>query len=345
MKKDNVDRKLVAILVADVVGYSRLMGKDETATLLALQEHQFALINPLIGQHKGRIVKLMGDGILVEFPSVIEAVECAIDIQNGMIRRNNDVTNDHRILFRIGINIGEVITDGDDIYGDGVNIAARLQERAKPNGICISSIVHDQIDGKVEHHFSDAGAQQFKNISKAIRTYQYNPDPLEETVDVAFRPFIDMPLKKKPTTTGGCLCGNVRYEITGEPLGSMLCHCRICQRFSGAPILEGTTFLAKEFKFTKGNPKFYKSSKIAERGFCADCGAPLVYKGTIGYWEDWIVVTTGNLDDPWNYPPSYHLGIESSLPWLKVHDDLPRTSCKDSPSLVEAYNFVGQKVP
>jgi adenylate cyclase len=132
--KGNIDRRLAAILMADVVSYSRLMGDHETETLQSLQEHQFALINPMIGQHHGRVVKLMGDGMLVEYHSVTEAVECAVAIQRGMKARNTNVAEDRQIRFRIGINVGDVIIDGEDIYGDGINIASCLQELAEPDG-------------------------------------------------------------------------------------------------------------------------------------------------------------------------------------------------------------------
>ncbi|MGI9352315.1 MAG: GFA family protein [Rhizobiaceae bacterium] len=345
MTVDQHERRLAAILVADVVGYSRLMGENETATLQAMDEHRFAVVNPTVGQFHGRIVKLMGDGILVEFPSVVEAVECAVAIQRGMISRNDGIEENRQIRFRIGINLGDILTDGDDIHGDGVNIAARLQEQAEPDGVCISSTVFNHIDGKIDHSFSDAGAHQFKNIASAIRIYKCVPGASTKSVQVAFRPFIDLPVDEKPLATGGCMCGKVRYEVAGKTLGSMLCHCRMCQRFSGAPILEGTTFPKDTFRFTKGEPKIYQSSKIAERGFCGDCGTPMIFRGIVKYWTDWIVITTGSLDEPWRFPPTYHLGIESSLPWLNVIDDLPRTECKDSPSLVEAYKSVGQEVP
>ena len=343
--KVSTERKLAAILIADVVGYSRLMGEDETATLYAMNGHRLALINPTIGQYHGRIVKLMGDGILVEFRSVVEAVQCALAIQDGMLVRNADVPEKRQITFRIGINLGDILSDGDDVYGDGVNIAARLEGQAEPNGICISNTVFGHLDDDVAHKFVDAGAHEFKNIAKAIRVYQHNPAATAKEVKVAFRPFIDMPVEEEALATGGCLCGNVRYKVTGKTLGSMLCHCSMCQRFSGAPMLEGTTFPADAFSLTRGEPKIYRSSAIAERGFCADCGSPILYRGINGDWTNWIVVTTGSFDEPWKFPPTYHLGTESSLPWLNVVDDLPRTMCKDSPSLIEAYKMVGEEVP
>ena len=345
MAQDKFERRMAAILVADVVGYSRLMGEDQAATLHAMQEHRFALIDPTIGQHHGRIVKLMGDGILVEFQSVVDAVECAVSIQRGMISRNAGVPEDRQIRFRIGVNLGDVLIEDGDIYGDSVNIAARLQEIAEPNGVCVSSSVFGHIEGEIDHTFADMGAHQFKNIAKAIRVYQHRPDSSVKPIESAFRPFIDMPVERQPLVTGGCLCGNVRYEVTEKALGSMLCHCRMCQKFSGAPILGGTTFETEALRFTKGGPKFYQSSKIAERGFCGDCGTALVYRGLIGVWPKWIMIFTASLDEPEKFPPTYHLGIESSMPWLDIHDDLPRTMCKDSPSLIDAYRSVGQEVP
>lgn len=322
-----------------------MMGEDEAATLLALQEHRFALIDPTIGQHHGRIVKLMGDGILVEFQSVHDAVGCAIAIQRGMVSRNAGVPEDRQIRFRIGVNLGDVLIEDADIYGDGVNIAARLQEIAEPNGVCISSSVFGHIDGEIDRTFRDIGAHKFKNIAKPIRVYHYSPDLAAQPTHTAFRPFIDIQVEERALVTGGCLCGDVRYEATGKALGSMLCHCRMCQKFSGAPIIGGTTFLTEALHFTKGGPKFYQSSGIAERGFCGDCGTALVYRGKIGVWTKWIMVFTASLDNPEKFPPTYHLGIESTMPWLDIRDDLPRTMCKDSPSLIDAYKSVGQEVP
>lgn len=345
MAHDEIERRLAAILVADVVGYSRLMGEDETATLHALQQHRFALIDPTIGQYHGRIVKLMGDGLLVEFRSVAEAVGCAVSIQRGMLSRNAGITEKRQIRFRIGVNLGDVLIEDGDVYGDGVNIAARLQEAAEPYGVCISGSVFSHIEGEIDHKFPDMGAHRFKNIIKPIRVYQHNPDHSVSPTKTAFRPFVDMPVEPRTIVTGGCLCGNVRYELTDSALGSMLCHCRMCQKFSGAPILGGTTFQTEALRFTKGHPKFYQSSKIAERGFCGDCGTALLYRGLIGIWTKWIMVFTASLDEPEDFPPTYHLGIESTMPWLDIHDDLPRTMCKDSPSLIDAYHAVGQEVP
>ena len=168
-------RRLAAILVADVVGYSRLMGNDEAGTLAALKAHRADLFDPMVDAHNGRIVKLMGDGTLVEFASVVDAVQCAEELQREMIERNAGVPEDRRIELRIGINLGDVILDGDDIYGDGVNVAARLEPLATPGGICISGTVHDAIGNKLAAGFTFMGEQEVKNISKPIRAYQGSP--------------------------------------------------------------------------------------------------------------------------------------------------------------------------
>ncbi len=142
-----MQRRLVAILAADVVGYSRLMGEDEAGTLAALKSHREDLIEPKIAEHEGRVVKLMGDGILAEFGSVFAAVQSAVEIQQAMAERNGDVPAERRIDFRVGINLGDVIVEGDDIYGDGVNIAARLEGLAEPGGICVAQNVYNQVKG------------------------------------------------------------------------------------------------------------------------------------------------------------------------------------------------------
>jgi class 3 adenylate cyclase len=164
-------RRLAAILAADVAGYSRMMGADEEGTLERLKAHRRELIDSKITEHRGRIVKTTGDGMLVEFASVVDAVRCAIEIQRAMIDRNADLPGDSRITFRIGINLGDVIIDGDDIYGDGVNIAARLEGLAEPGGVCISRVVRDQIRDKLPYPFGDMGEQSVKNIARPVRAY------------------------------------------------------------------------------------------------------------------------------------------------------------------------------
>ena len=166
-----MSRRLAAILTGDVAGYSRLMGADEERTHERLKAHRRQLVDPKIKEHHGRIVKTTGDGMLVEFSSVVDAVRCAVEIQLGMVDRNAEISEDKRITFRIGVNLGDVIIDGDDIYGDGVNIAARLEALAEPGGICISRTVRDQIRDKLPYAFADMGEQSVKNIARPLRTY------------------------------------------------------------------------------------------------------------------------------------------------------------------------------
>jgi adenylate cyclase len=174
-----VERRLAAILAADVVGYSRLMGLDDEATLRDLKAHRRALIDPKLTEHRGRMVKETGDGALVEFASVVDAVRCAVEIQRGMTERNSDAPSERRIEFRIGINIGDVIIDGDDIFGDGVNVAARLEALAEPGGICVSRVVFDQVQDKLSFGFEDLGDQSVKNIARPVRVYRVSANPDE----------------------------------------------------------------------------------------------------------------------------------------------------------------------
>ena len=166
-----MERRLSAIMAADVVGYSRLMGANEVGTLTALKEHRAGLVDPAIAEHQGRIVKLTGDGMLVEFPSVVSAVECAAEIQNEMRARNMDVPTERRIEFRIGINLGDVIVDEDDIFGEGVNVASRLEGVAKPGGVAVSSAVRENIGNKLDLVFEDMGEHDLKNIGYPVRVF------------------------------------------------------------------------------------------------------------------------------------------------------------------------------
>src|SRR6516165_8089155 len=163
--------RLAAILAADVAGYSRLMGADEEGTLERLKALRRELIDPKIKEHRGRIVKTTGDGLLAEFPSVVDAVRCAAEVQRGMLDREPEVPDERRIRLRIGLNLGDVIADGDDIYGDGVNIAARLEGLAAPGGVCVSGTVRDHIGDRLPYVFEDRGEQSVKNIARSVRVY------------------------------------------------------------------------------------------------------------------------------------------------------------------------------
>jgi class 3 adenylate cyclase/pimeloyl-ACP methyl ester carboxylesterase len=180
-----MQRRLAAILAADVVGYSRLMGADEMGTLNSLKSHRRELFDCGISEHHGRIVKTTGDGMLVEFASVVDAVACAVKIQRSMVGRNAGVAAERQIVFRIGINVGDIIIDGDDIFGDGVNIAARLETLCEPGGVCISRAANDQIRDKLSMAFADLGEQAVKNISRAVGVFGLTAKDIEAIPDAA----------------------------------------------------------------------------------------------------------------------------------------------------------------
>jgi adenylate cyclase len=200
---ERVKRRLAAILAADVVGYSRLTGADEEGTIARLRALRRELIDPTIDAHGGRIVKTTGDGILIEFASVVDAVRCAVEMQRGMASRNGDVPPDKRIDFRVGIHLGDVVVEGDDLLGDGVNVAARLEAVAEPGGICVSEDAYRQVRDKVPIRFVDSGEQHFKNIARPVRVYRLTDDlshtprspaalPLPDKPSIAVLPFQNM---------------------------------------------------------------------------------------------------------------------------------------------------------
>jgi class 3 adenylate cyclase/TolB-like protein len=169
-------RRLAAILAADVAGYSRLIGADEEGTHERLKAHFAGLVEPKIGEHRGRTVKNTGDGFLAEFASIVDAVRCAAELQRGMADRNAEIPEDKRIAFRVGINLGDVIVEEHDIFGDGVNVAARLEALAKPGGICVSRVVRDQVRDKLDFAFEDMGEQSVKNIARPLRVFALRPE-------------------------------------------------------------------------------------------------------------------------------------------------------------------------
>ena len=205
MPEERLERRLTAILAGDVAGYSRMMGEDETGTLAQLQAHHSQLIAPCVAQHQGRIVKRTGDGFLAEFGSVVEAVECAAQIQRGMAARNRDVPETRQLAYRIGVHLGDVIIDQDDIYGDGVNIAARLEGAAEAGGICVSRQAYDQVEGKLPLAFRNLGLQTLKNIAKPVEAFAIDAGTLgglERRADCHSR----------QPDAGGSLCPGTRWR-------------------------------------------------------------------------------------------------------------------------------------
>ena len=182
MQREN--RRLAAIVAADIAGYARLIGQDEEGTLRALRSHRQELIDRLIDEHGGRIANTAGDSLLLEFPSTVDAMRSALAVQEGMAERNRDVEADHQIRFRIGINVGDVIAEGDDLLGDEVNVAARLQEIAEPGGICISRRAHEDVQDRLDTVFDDLGEQSLKNIARPVHVWRWraNGTPASATV-------------------------------------------------------------------------------------------------------------------------------------------------------------------
>jgi adenylate cyclase len=202
-----MERRLAAILAADMVGYSRLMAADEAGTIERQKIHRAALIDPKIAQYGGRIVKTTGDGMLVEFPSVVDAVQCAVEIQRAMPKRETEVPDDQRIRYRMGINLGDIVIEGDDILGDGVNVAARLESLSETEGLCISDVVYQNIQGKLGLDFEDLGEQALKNMERKVRAWNWSktasttagqakpspgPLPLPDKPSIAVLPFTNM---------------------------------------------------------------------------------------------------------------------------------------------------------
>jgi TolB-like protein len=201
MEQRHVERRLAAILAGDVAGYGRLMEADEEGTLAQLKAHRRELVDPKIREHHGRIIKTTGDGMLVEFVSVVDAVRCAVEVQRGMAERNTGEPPDERIEFRLGINVGDIIHDNRDVFGDGVNVAARLEALAEPGGICVSRVVHDQVRDKLDFAFEDMGEQQIKNITRPVHVWHIRvgekparstPLTLPNKPSIAVLPFVNL---------------------------------------------------------------------------------------------------------------------------------------------------------
>ncbi|MGH6933334.1 MAG: adenylate/guanylate cyclase domain-containing protein [Dongiaceae bacterium] len=201
MTEERTQRRLAAILAADIVGYSRLMEVDESGTLAALKARRREVLNPLVTKHQGRIFKMTGDGVLVEFGSAVNAVQCAVDLQQGMAMANRGQPEDRQIVLRIGVNLGDVMVEGSDLYGDGINVAARLENLADPGGICLSAMVHQNVKTKLDLAFEDLGEQRFKNIAEPVRAYRVTgtqavtvaaPELVTDKPSIAVLPFTNM---------------------------------------------------------------------------------------------------------------------------------------------------------
>ena len=273
MSEGRVERRLAAILAADVVGYSRLMGQDEAGTLARLRALRRDLIEPKVRNHKGRIVKTTGDGFLIEFTSVVEAVACAVAVQQGMTQHNDPVPRESRIEFRVGINLGDVIVEDDDIHGDGVNVAARLEALAEPGGICVSAAVHDQVQGRLEVGFEDTGEQSLKNIVRPVRVYRV----ATAMAALAPTPRSVEPIKVTPLTAPS------RFSIAVLPFASL----------SGDPaheyfadaitenLITDLSHLVKSFVISRTTALTYKGKPVDVKQIGADLNVNYVVEGSV----------------------------------------------------------------
>ncbi len=320
-------RQLAAILYADAAGYSRLTGLDEEETHRKLNAG-LDLLTEVIATHGGRKLHEAGDAILAEFQSVTAAVESAVAFQRRMASRNDRFGKDCRLEFRVGVNLGEVIHDRGDIYGDGVNLAARIEEEAPPGGICISGAVYEQVNGKIEQAFDDLGYRKVKNFAQPIRVYRASYSEKAQGSD--FLGFSSSVIDRSSLITGRCMCGEVRYESTQPVQASLYCHCRMCQRGNSAPFAAWTVFPQAAVRFPNAEPKYFKTSPFGERGFCPNCGSPMTMRYHPVEPEGVLAVYTATLDHPEDFAPTVHTGTESQMPWLDIHDELPRIRVVDS---------------
>ena len=274
MAEERVNRKLAAILAADVVGYSRLMGADEAGTLNALKRHRETVFDPAVAAHHGRIVKLIGDGTIVEFPSVVDAVNCALSIQRSAALPPDQNGAPSIIVLRIGINLGDVIIEADDIYGDGVNIAARLEPLAEPGGICISSIVNESIGNRVEVHFQDGGEIGVKNIERPIRVFRWHPG-MSAQPDLAAAATLQPAAHPEPKAATASIAILPFTNMSGDPEQEYFSDGISEDIITDLSKIAGLTVIARNSSFT------YKGRAVDVRTIGRELGVASVLEGSI----------------------------------------------------------------
>ncbi len=278
-----MQRRLAAILAADVVGYSRLMGDDETGTLDALKSLRKDLVAPEIAKRNGRVVKLMGDGLLAEFGSVVEAVECAAAIQTGMLDRNEGIPPERQIVLRIGINLGDVIVEGSDIYGDGVNVAARLEGLAEPGGICISDTVHQNVKAKLDLAFDDLGVQQVKNIAEPIHVHRI----VQDVSEIASPSVVAQPLSLPDKPSIAVLpFDNMSNDPEQEHISDGVCE----------DIITALSKISKLFVVARNSTFTYKGRAVDVRQVGREQGVRYVLEGSVRRSGDRLRITAQLID-------------------------------------------------
>lgn len=278
MAEDRVERRLAAILTGDVVGYSRMMGADEEGTLAQLNTHRREFLEPKIAEHRGRIVKRTGDGILIEFASAVNATQCAVEIQRGMVERNAPIPKDERIELRIGIHIGDVIIEDGDIFGDGVNIAARLEAIAQPGEICISDDAYRQIRGKLDDDFHDAGEQELKNIARPVRVYR-------SKLGGGGREVLALALPEKPS-----IAVLPFQNLSGDPEQEYFADGMVEDIITGLSRIKWLFVIARNSTFT------YKGRMVDVKQVGQELGVRYVLKGSVRKAADRVRIT-GQLID------------------------------------------------
>ena len=288
MAEDRVDRRLAAIFAADIAGYSRLMASDEEGTLRQLKAHRKQLIDPKITEHRGRIVKTTGDGALVEFVSVVDAVRCAVDIQRGMSQRNTDVPADRRIQFRIGINVGDIIIDGDDIFGDGVNVAARLEALADPGGILVSSIVHDHVRDKLSFGFEDMGEHTVKNIARPISVHRVSLT--EATPPTAVKSATASAKTEPSTVTRPSIAVLPFANMSGDPEQEYFADGISEEIITGLSRLRWLFVIARNSSFT------YKGKAVDIKRVARELGVRYVLEGSVRKGGNRVRITAQLID-------------------------------------------------
>lgn len=336
-----MERRLAAILAVDIVGFAGRVARDESGTLEAVERLKHDVIGMQTAAHRGRLFKSMGDGVLAEFSSTLEAVSCAVGIQKAATMLARQTQNEDPLVLRIGVSLGDVVVQGDDLLGEGVNTAARLEAMAEPGGIALSQDVMAQIRCKIDLALEDCGHRRVKDTDSPIHVYMTRAKPGNTGGFFDF----DEDALRKTLKTGGCLCGAIRFEINAPAISTGYCHCRFCQKFTGSAMSTWTAFPASAVRFLTEKPRYFASSPIAERGFCPTCGSSLTYKLVQPRPTAFLVIFTPSLDDPHAHAPAIHSGTESQMPWFDVLDDLPRTHSGESRVLQEAWSSVGLPDP
>ena len=336
-----MEHKLAAIMAADIVGFAGLVSRNESRTLERLERLKRDIIRTQVEAHRGRVFKSMGDGFLAEFSSTQEALKCAIGIQRASALEARGSNQEEPLLLRVGVSLGDVVVEGDDLLGDGVNIAARLEAMAEPGGIAVSAEVMAHTRGRIDLPLEDCGHKRLKSTDEPIHVYMTRSQPGQTGGFLD----IDEEALQKRLIKGSCLCGNISFEIDAPPITTGYCHCRICQKFTGSAMSAWTAFPRSAVRFLGEEPRYFASTPIAERGFCPTCGASLTYKLVQPREAAYLVVHTAALDDPKGNAPAAHSGIESQMPWIDIMDDLPRTRTAESRVLQEAWSSVGMPDP